>query len=135
MKSLPKNTTILVASGDQAKFFEQDPNATSVSLKYVDEEKPGTFADQGPSGKTPPDMSAKEQMEATFSKVLAERLYERAHNGEFDALVIIADPGTLGEVRAVLHDEVRNKIVMELDKTLVNSPVKDIEASVSSALD
>lgn len=134
MASLPKDTTVLVATGEAAKFFVQDNNATDVSLSFSSEEKPGDFADQGPSGKTPPEMGPAEQLEATFSKVLSDHLFHMAHSGKFSSLVLIADPGTLGEMRPLLHDEVTDKIVLELDKTLINSPVSDIEKSISAAL-
>ena len=70
-------------------------------------------------------------MEATFSKIMAEKLYELSHKGAYDRLILVADPETLGEMRPLLHKEVTDKIVLEQAKTLTNSPVKDIEKSIS----
>ncbi len=134
-KALPEETTVVVATGEGAKFFTQDNGATDVSLTFSNMLEPGDLSDQGPSGKTPPDMGEKESMEATFSKILAEYLYQRAHEGQLTKLVLIADPNTLGEIRPLLHKEVTDKIILELDKTLVNAPVEDIERSIQSALD
>ena len=70
-------------------------------------------------------------MEATFSKIIAEKLYERSHKGSFERLILIADPDTLGEIRPLLHQEVTDKIVLEQAKTLTNSPVEDIEKALA----
>lgn len=134
-KPLPEQTTVVVATGEGAKFFTQDNGATEVSLTFSEDLEPGHLADQGPSGKSPPDMASKESMEATFSKILAQDLYRRAHDGQLAKLVLIADPGTLGEIRPLLHKEVTDRIILELDKTLVNAPVEDIERSIQAALD
>jgi protein required for attachment to host cells len=58
-----------------------------------------------------------------------------AHKNEFDQLVLIADPGTLGEIRPQLHLEVTDKIVVEIDKTLINSSVDDIERTIARAME
>jgi protein required for attachment to host cells len=89
--------------------------------------------DDGPSGSRPPESSAQETDEATFAKQLAHHLYDKAHKGLFDHLVLVADPDTLGEIRPILHEEVKHKITMELNKTLVNSSATDIERSLSAA--
>lgn len=134
MLGLPKDTTVVVATGEGAKFFKDQSNATDISLKFERELHPGDLADQGPSGKIPPDMDAKEAMEATFSKILAEHLYGKVHAGKISRLVLVADPETLGEVRPLLHKEVKDAILLEIGKTLTNSTVKDIEKTISSNL-
>lgn len=55
-----------------------------------------------------------------------------AHSGKYDKLILVADPGTLGQIRPSLHQEVSSKIVLELAKTLTNSSVADIERSIAS---
>jgi hypothetical protein len=52
--------------------------------------------------------------EATFAKQLAKELYRRAHSGDFAALVLIADPQTLGQIRPTLHKEVQDRLVSEI---------------------
>jgi len=128
--NLPHNTLILVATGEEAKLFRMKDGG----LQNDDNWKPGNLADQGPSGKTPPEQSDQESMEATFSKIMAEKLYSHAHAGDFDKLVICADPDTLGEMRPLLHKEVTEKVIAEIDKTLINSPISDIERSLAKSL-
>lgn len=126
---LPNNCLILVATGAEAKLFRSQNG----SLKADGHWTPQNLADEGPSGKSPPEQSDRESMEATFSKQIAERLYSMAHDGRYDDLVLIADPDTLGEVRPLLHLEVTSKIKMEMDKTLINSTIEDIEKSIGAA--
>ena len=65
--------------------------------------------------------SDQETDEATFAKQLANELYRRVHSGNFAALVLIADPQTLGQVRPSLHKEVRDRLVSEMGKTLTKA--------------
>lgn len=126
---LPQNTLVITATGEEAKLFRY----VGENLKADGHWMPQNLADEGPSGKSPPEQSDRESMEATFSKQVAERLYKHAHKGDFHNLVLIADPDSLGEIRPLLHDEVKDKIVLELDKTLNNSPIADIERSIAAA--
>lgn len=134
--TLPIDTLVVVTTGEQAKLFKvSDVHADhGVSLQYEREVGPSNLDDDGPAGKRPPESSKQETDEATFSKQLGQFLYRRAHSGKFDSLLLIADPDTLGELRPLLHEEVTVRIVMELAKTLINSPTEDIEAAVTRAL-
>ncbi len=131
---LPHKTLVVVATGTGAKFFRNVSKSGTIQLKADGTLSPTNLEDEGPSGKTPADTPGQEIDEATFSKQLANDLYRRAHAGKFDHLALVADPGTLGQVRPLLHQEVTDKIVLELDKTLTNSTTDDIEKSLQSAL-
>lgn len=125
---LPSDTLVVIATGEEAKIFRNTGGAnTQIKLQFERDLHPQNLADEGPSGKTPPEMSDEESMEATFSKQLAQFLFTKAHAGEFNNLALAADPDTLGEMRRFLHKEVTDKLVMELTKTLINAPTEDIE--------
>jgi protein required for attachment to host cells len=124
--NFPNQTLVVVATGAEAKTFR----VVDGSLRHDADWKPENLGDEGPSGKRRLDMTPTGKDEAVFSKQIAERLYALAHQGAFDHLVIVADPQTLGEVRPLLHLEVTDKVVLELAKTLINSPVADIERSL-----
>ncbi|WP_373490176.1 host attachment family protein [Parasphingorhabdus sp.] len=128
MLNFPEDTFVVVATGREAKTF----HVRSGALEHDGDWLPGDLADDGPSGKSPPDRSPKESMEATFSKIIAERLYILAQKGAFERLILVADPDTLGEIRPLLHQEVTDKIILEQAKTLTNSPVEDIEKSLAA---
>lgn len=128
--NLPQNTLVLVATGEEAKLYRMNGE----SLKADGHWTPQNLADEGPSGKSPAEQSDKESMEATFSKQVAERLYALAHKGAYNKLVLVADPDSLGEIRPLLHKEVKSKMVLELDKTLINSSTADVERSIAAAM-
>lgn len=128
---IPHNALVVVADGAGAKFFRNTGHAAKILLTAEGHFDPENLDDDGPAGKRPPESFDQETDEATFAKQLAKELYRRAHAGEFEALVLIADPQTLGQIRPSLHKEVRDRIVAELAKTLTHAPTADIERSLS----
>jgi protein required for attachment to host cells len=65
--------------------------------------------------------------ETRFAKKLADQLYKTAHSQAFDNLIVVAPPRILGVLREAFHPEVRNRILAEIDKTLTQHPVPEIE--------
>ena len=128
---IPHNALIVVADGIGARFFRNTGQDLKVSLRADGEFKPSHLNDDGPSGHRPPESSKQETDEATFAKQLAHELYRRAHSGDFAALVLIADPQTLGQIRPVLHKEVQDRLVHELHKTLTKASIADIEKALA----
>ena len=131
---VPHKTLIVVGTGEGAKFYRNAGKNGELKLQHSKDLEPGDLADQGPSGKQPPDTSAKESMEATFAKILANHLYSLAQAHKFDNLILVLDPETLGETRPSLHVSVTDKIMLELPKTLVNNTTDQIEKSILAAL-
>jgi protein required for attachment to host cells len=131
---IPHNTLIVVGTGEGANFYRNAGKNGELKLQHSKDLEPGDLADQGPAGKQPPDVSAKESMEATFAKILANYLYDLAQQHKFDKLILVLDPDTLGEARPSLHVSVTDKIMLELPKTLINSPTDQIEKSILAAL-
>lgn len=132
--NIPKNTLVVVTTGTEAKIFRNQSDSGDIKLRSDGELIPKNLADDGPSGIRPKESSPSDTDEATFSKQLAEHLYKLAHSGKFSHLVLVADPKTLGEIRPILHQEVSDKIVLELNKTLINSSAEDIEKSLSATI-
>ncbi|AKI00128.1 protein required for attachment to host cells [Hoeflea sp. IMCC20628] len=131
---VPHKTLIVVGTGEGAKFYRNSGKSGELKLQHEHDLEPGNLADQGPAGKQAPDVSAKESMEATFAKILANHLYDLAQQHKFDHLILVLDPDTLGETRPSLHVSVTDKVMLELPKTLVNSPTDQIEKSILAAL-
>ena len=69
-----------------------------------------------------------------FAADLAETLYEMAHRGTYEHLVLVASPQVLGVVREEMHKEVADRLVATIDKTLTNHPLEEIEKIVSDEL-
>jgi protein required for attachment to host cells len=127
---VPHHALIVVADGVHAKFFRNSSHDGKPVLSADGELRPNHLTGDGPAGKIPPDMSHQEVDEATFAKQLAHDLYRRVHAGDFKALVLIADPGTLGQIRPLLHKEVQARIVLEIHKTLTKATTADIQKAL-----
>jgi protein required for attachment to host cells len=128
---IPHNTLVVVADGTGARFFRNAGDEHKISLLAEGEFNPNHLLDDGPAGKRPTESSPQETDEATFAKQLAHELYRRAHNGDFTALVLIADPQTLGQIRPALHKEVQDRLVAEVGKTLTKASVTDIQQALN----
>jgi protein required for attachment to host cells len=71
--------------------------------------------------------------ELAHGAAIAEWLNKRALNGELEAVVIAADPKTLGQIRQHCHKELESRIVGDLAKDLTNQPVPAIEKALAAA--
>ncbi len=127
---IPHNALVVVADGAGARLFRNSGQENKVTLTADGAFKPSHLLDDGPAGHRPPESSGQETNEATFAKQLAKELYRRAHSGDFTALVLIADPQTLGQIRPSLHKEVRERLVAEVAKTLTKSSIADIQKAL-----
>jgi protein required for attachment to host cells len=128
---VPHNALIVVADGTGARFFRNVGQENKVRLSADGDLKPSNLLSDGPSGRRPVDSSDQETDEATFSKQLANELYRRAHGGDFAALVLIADPQTLGQIRPALHKEVQTRLVSEVSKILTKASIADIQKALT----
>lgn len=127
---VPHNALVVVADGTGARFFRNAGHENKISLSADGKFQPTNLLNDGPAGKRPPESSKQETDEATFAKQLAKELYRRAHSGDFVALVLIADPQTLGQIRPSLHKEVRDRLVSEVGKTLTKASITEIERAL-----
>ncbi len=71
--------------------------------------------------------------EDRFAAETADLLKRRALAHEYDHLVVIAPPRTLGELRKHYHKEVSARLIGELDKDLTGHPIPDIEKAIAAA--
>jgi protein required for attachment to host cells len=130
---LPEKSFVVVADGAGARFFRLHGHDKKAALVSEGVYHPTHVSDgEGPSGKSPPERSGREASEAVFAKQLAQELYRRAHNGEFTALILIADPQTLGQIRPVLHKEVQSRIVRDIAKSLTKASQDDILKAIEA---
>lgn len=128
---IPHNALVVVADGTGARYFRNSGQEFSVTLRADGEFQPINLENEGPSGKRPHESTSQETGEATFAKQLAKELYRRAHHGDFAALVLIADPQTLGQLRPLLHKEVQSRLVCEHGKTLTKASIADIQKTLN----
>lgn len=149
MARLKNGTWVVIADGEKALILEnvtdgEDPYLV-VRKKREEEnppaheqgaDKPGRMPDVGRGHRSALDDTDWHQLQKErFAADLADLLYAEAHKGRFEHLVLVASPNILGELRDNLHKEVADKIVAEIDKTLTNHPVDEIEKIVTQELE
>jgi protein required for attachment to host cells len=71
--------------------------------------------------------------EDKFAAETAEMLKKRALNNEFESLIIVAPPKTLGELRKHYHKEVESRLLGEISKDLTDHTVPQIEEALLKA--
>jgi protein required for attachment to host cells len=65
--------------------------------------------------------------EARFAAEAADLLKRRAFANDYEKLIIVAPPTTLGEMRRHYHKAVTERLVGEIAKDLSNHPLPEIE--------
>ena len=128
---LATGTLVVVADGSSALIYRNSGHET-ISLDLVQTITPHSLLNDGPAGAAPVEQSPHDRDEATFSKQLVHKLNAMALSHHLpDAVVIIADPTSLGHMRPLYHAELKRRIVRELHKTMVKSSARDLAAALS----
>lgn len=137
-------TWIVIADSEKALFLENEGDARDYNFRVrrIEEHEnppdreqgtdaPGRRSD-GPQGHySAMDETDWHRLEkARFAHDLSDLLYEAAHRGRFDRLVLVAAPQVLGEMRRHLHKEVQARLIGEIPKTLTNHPLDEVERIV-----
>lgn len=140
--NLPHDAWILVGDGRKALILQNQGDAQFPNLKTTQvvggdkipptadlgTDKPGRAVnarDGRRSGMEQTDWH--EQEELRFADDVAKLLEAHNATGDFDALVVVAPPKTLAELRRTFSDGLRSKIIAEVDKDLTKHPVYEIE--------
>lgn len=138
---IPHDSFVLVADGRKSLFFRNEGDGEFPNLAVEDKEVQDNPAHHeqasdaaGQSMKTVDgrggsmeEVDFHQQEEDRFAARTAEMLKARALRNEYDSLVVVAPPRTLGELRKHYHKEVEKRLVAEVPKDLVNVPVAEIE--------
>ncbi len=149
MARIRNGTWIVVTDSEKALFLHNLTDHDDPHLEVTDKDEQENPSDREQSANRPgrmPDTGAQQRSamgdtdwhelaKERFAADLAEKLYQEAHQGHFDRLILVASPQVLGDLRAELHQEVSDKIVAEIPKTLTNHPVNKIEDLVKKELD
>lgn len=133
---LPHNAHVALLDGENFTLFRN--TGQIFEPKLVEEDKPDLEATNFSAGVRHQDNVGRKlgrtQLEELARGVAAtEWLNAKAIAGEIEALLIIADPKTLGEMRQHYHTELSGRIVGEIDKTLTGQPTDRIEAAIVAA--
>lgn len=131
LSTIPNDALIVVADGGGARVFRNRGEGRALSLHQS--ELMELSVANGPAGNMPDGASSQQLDEAMFASQLAQAINEGALKQRYAHLVLIADPTTLGRVRQLLHKEAQQRLVLEVNKTLTNAPVEEIERALQSA--
>jgi len=144
---IPNDTFVVVADGRKMLFFRNDGDAQNPNLiverkREQDNpsdgeqgtDRPGrSFSSVGPGRSAYEETDFHQLEEDRFAAETAELLKKRALNNDFEKLIIVAPPKTLGELRKHYHKEVESRLIGEIDKSLTGHPVEDIESALQAA--
>ena len=143
--NLPNNTLVLVADGRKMLLLRNHGDAAQIDLRveaHREQDNPPnrdqasdapgrSFASVGSRRSAMEETDFHQIAEDHFAAKAADLLRERALDGDFETLVVVAPPRTLGELRKHYHKEVASRIVDELDKDLTGLPLGEIEAALT----
>ena len=143
---IPHDSFVLVADGRKSLFFRNQGDGEFPNLiverkdshadpkdREIKSDAPGSaFSSVGAGRSSYEETDFHQQAEDRFAAETAEMLKARALRNEFDALVVVAPPHTLGELRKHYHKEVERRLVAEVPKDLVNVPVAEIEKALQA---
>ena len=144
-----RDTWILIADGARARVFQYD--GPGKRLKAVE-----GWAFQGDHRATHEIMSDREgrvassvgsarsalqahydphrELKRHFAGVIADALDRALTEGMFDRLIIVAEPTSLGDLRAALPERVRHKVTAELARDLTKTPDAELPDHLKKVL-
>lgn len=129
---LPHNTTVAVVDGQSLNLFQNGGHEGELTLKAVP--SPTLHATNAGSGgrhySSSGNPDVHHQAEDGFAAAAAGWLNRQVLDGKIEALVVIAAPKTLGELRKHYHKQLEAVLEGELSKDLVGRPVAEIEAAI-----
>lgn len=143
--NLPTNTLVLVADGRKMLFLRNHGNPAHIDLRVetlLEQDNPSnreqasdapgrSFASVGSRRSAMEESDFHQIAEDRFAADAADMLRDRALDGDFENLVIVAPPHTLGELRKHYHKEVASRIIDEINKDLTGRPIDEIEAALT----
>ena len=138
---VPHGALVLVGDGRKALFLRNDGELDRPALTVVrvltHENPPTSEQGSAPPGRafasTGQGRSAYEQVdwheleEHRFAEEIARGLAGLAGSGDLHAVVLVAPPKVLGDLRAAMPKTLRALVVGELSKDLTKHPVDQIE--------
>lgn len=149
---VPHKAFVVVADGRKMLFLRNEGDATHPNLQVerkrvqenpADHEQAADLAGSASSTRTPganwasggnfENTDFHQLEEDRFAADTAELLNKRALDNDFESLIVVAPPGTLGELRKHYHKEVENRLAGEIDKDLTRHTLSEIEQALIAA--
>ena len=142
--TLPHNALVLVADGRKLLFLRNQGDDAQIDLRTeahderedlkdsdLKTDAPGTVQQSAGYGhSTYDETDFHQQEEDRWIKDAAAEINKRALENDFDALVIVAPPKSLGLLRKELHKEAEKRVLATINKEMSGRPIPDIEALI-----
>ena len=139
------DTLVLVTDGRKMLFLRNEGDSEYMQLEVENKERrndapdrdlstdePGSTFSSGSNARSSYEETDFHQLEEDrWAHEAADRINSRALDNDFEQLVIIAPPKTLGELRKKLHKETEKRTILEIDKEMTNQPLKEIEELIA----
>jgi len=139
--SIPHDAWVFVGDGRKALFLRNEGNEKYLDLKTEQvlhdqnpptreqgSDKPGrAFASVGARRSAMEETDWHVIEEQRFAHDISAALHRIVRERKVNALVVVAPPRTLAELRRAFHSEVKSRIVAEIDKDLTKQPIYEIE--------
>jgi protein required for attachment to host cells len=136
---------VMVVDGGKMLLFRNDGDGAHPHLKVEEaleainppaheqaSDAPGrAFASSGTARSSVEQTDFHQQAEDRLAADASALLNKRALANDYEQLIIIAPPRTLGEMRRHYHKALEARLVAEIAKDLTGHPVADIEAAIS----
>lgn len=132
---IPQGATVVVADGEKISLFKNTGTANAVKLEATpietpDSENSGSGARHQNSAANPSESQASED---DFAAGVATMLNAKVQQDSIQALVVIAAPRTLGELRKHYSKQLSSVLVGEVSKDLTGHTSSDIEKVILAA--
>jgi protein required for attachment to host cells len=142
---IPHDALVFVGDGRKALFLRNHGDAEVLDLRtervFLDSnpptreqgtDKPGrTFASVGPARSAVEPTDWHDIEEHRFARTVAAALEKFVRESKPKALVIVAPPRTLADLRHAFHDNIKSLIVAEINKDLTKHPIHEIETHLN----
>jgi protein required for attachment to host cells len=142
MVEIPHNALVFVGDGRKALFLRNDGDAKFPNLKTEKvfeaenpptheqgSDRPGRVSEAAVAGRRsavePTDWHDIE--EHRFARTVAVALEQMVRTSKVEAVIVVAPPKTLAELRSAFHSDVKACIVAEINKDLTKHPIGEIE--------
>ncbi|MGY3488757.1 protein required for attachment to host cells [Bradyrhizobium sp. USDA 4011] len=148
MLKIPHNALVFVGDGRKALFLRNDGDAISPNLRAEEvfedvnpsthdqgSDRPGRMSEAALPGRR----SALETTdwhdieEHHFARKVAAAMEKLVRTSRAKALIVVAPPRTLAELRNSFHSDVKACIVAEINKDLTKIPISEIERHLDAA--
>jgi protein required for attachment to host cells len=144
--SIPHNAFVFVGDGRKALVLRNDGDADLLNLKtervFTDQNPPtheqGTdrpgraFSSVGARRSSVSQTDWHQLEEHRFAEHVAATLERIVRERGIEALIVVAPPRALADLRKAFHPEVKKRIIAEIDKDLTKHPIDQIEKRLAA---